>query len=66
VDLLIIAAITLAVVMFVPPLSKVVGAIVVGGAPTQVILFVAVFGALMAVAVAIVFRLIYILLSRLF
>jgi Protein kinase domain len=66
VDLLIIAAITLGLVMFVPLFSRILGILAVGGAPTQAILFVSVFAALMAVAVATVFRLIYNLLSRLF
>jgi uncharacterized membrane protein YjjP (DUF1212 family) len=66
VDLLIIAAITLGLVMFVPLLNSVIGIVSVGVATTQAILFVAVLTALLAVAVATIFRLIYNLLSRLF
>jgi serine/threonine protein kinase len=66
VDLLIIAAITLGVVMFVPLLNQITIALTGLGAPTQAILVVSVFSALVAVAVATIFRLIYNLLSRLF
>lgn len=66
VDLMIIAAITLALVLFVPFLSGIVGTLGVAGTSISVILLVSVFSALMAVAVATVFRLIYNLLSRLF
>jgi serine/threonine-protein kinase len=66
VDLMIIAAITLTLVLFVPFLRGIIGTLGVTGTPIQVILLVAVFSALIAVAVATVFRLIYNLLSRLF
>lgn len=66
VDLMIIAAITLALVLFVPFLSGIVSTLGVAGTSISVILLVSVFSALMAVAVATVFRLIYNLLSRLF
>jgi serine/threonine protein kinase len=66
VDLMIIAAITLALVMFLPFLNGIIGTLGVPGTLIQVILFVSVFSALIAVAVATVFRLIYNLLSRMF
>lgn len=66
VDLMIIAAITLALVLFVPFLSGIISTLGVAGTTIQVILLVSVFSALIAVAVATVFRLIYNLLSRLF
>ncbi|MCU0570006.1 MAG: serine/threonine protein kinase [Oculatellaceae cyanobacterium Prado106] len=68
VDLAIISAITLAVVMFVPVLNRIVASLAVTATlpATQVILGVAVFTALVAIAVATLFRLIYNLLSRLF
>lgn len=66
VDLLIIAAITLGIVMFVPLLNQVTSLLGGLGAPTQAILVVAVFSALVAIAVATIFRLVYNLLSRLF
>ncbi|MBW4513659.1 MAG: serine/threonine protein kinase [Timaviella obliquedivisa GSE-PSE-MK23-08B] len=66
VDLMIIAAITLALVLFVPFLSGILGTLGGIGTPTAVILLVSVFSALISVAVATVFRLIYNLLSRLF
>jgi hypothetical protein len=52
--------------MFVPFLSGIISTLGVAGTPIQVILLVSIFSALMAVAVATVFRLIYNLLSRLF
>lgn len=66
VDLMIIAAVTLGLVIFVPFLSTTISSLGVTGTPIQVILMVSVFSALIAVAIATVFRLIYNLLSRLF
>ncbi len=66
VDLMIIAAVTLALVIFFPFFNGIIGTLGVAGTSIQVILLLSVFSALMAVAVATVFRLIYNLLSRLF
>jgi len=66
VDLMIIAAITLVLVLFVPFLSSIAGTLSGIGTPSAIILLASIFSALMAVAVATVFRLIYNLLSRLF
>lgn len=61
VDLLIIAAITLAVILFFPPLRAV--PFLRGENPMQTVLFVAILSALVSVAVTALFRLIYKLLS---
>ncbi|MCY7285179.1 MAG: protein kinase [Cyanobacteria bacterium CAN_BIN43] len=66
VDLMIIAAITLVLVLFVPFLSSIAGTLSGIGTPSAIILLASIFSALTAVAVATVFRLIYNLLSRLF
>jgi serine/threonine-protein kinase len=63
-DLVIIAGITLALVLFVPGLHQSVVRLTGIGASIQGILFIAIFVALIALAVTTLFRLIYNLLSR--
>ncbi|MBA2748186.1 MAG: protein kinase [Tatlockia sp.] len=62
-DLLIIAAITLAIVLFFPALYK-IGMIFQGISPWQTVLILAIVGALVAIALTALFQLIYKLLSQ--
>ena len=62
-DLLIIAAITLPIVLFLPALHKIV-MIFPGISPWQAVLILAVFGAIGAIALTALFQLIYKLLSQ--
>ena len=62
VDLLIIAAVTLLLVLFVPPLQS-LAIVQASPSPRVLILILAVMAGLFTVAIAIVFRLIYKLLS---